>query len=117
ASERAATASQYWITLGLPIAMAAGFTLLIVVTRAITASLRSAVDLVKSTAAGDLTRSVEVKGSDEVGQMIDSLNQMVVSLRQIVSDVSATADNVASGSEEMSSTAQQLSQGASEQAA
>jgi methyl-accepting chemotaxis protein len=83
----------------------------------ISKSLTSALDLAKSVAAGDLTRTVEIKNLDEIGLTLEALNTMVGSLRTVVGEVSTAADNVASGSEEMSATAQQLSQGAAEQAA
>ncbi len=94
-----------------------GATMAAMILTSISKSLRQALELAKAVAAGDLTRTVEIKNKDEIGETLEALNGMVGSLRTVVGEVTTAADNVASGSEELSATAQQLSQGASEQAA
>ena len=94
-----------------------GIVAAILITKSITEPLNEAVGLVKQVATGDLTKQLEVKSQDEIGQMIAALNTMIESVRNVVAEVTQASGNVASGSEQMSSTAQQLSQGASEQAA
>jgi len=116
ANQKLASAATIMMT-GLLVALVVGIMLAVYLTRVITKPLHEAVDLVKLVSTGDLTAQLEVKSSDEVGQMVGSLNEMVKNLRGVVSEVSQASGNVASGSEEMSATAQQLSQGASEQAA
>ncbi len=78
--------------------------------------LASAVNLANAVAAGDLTRTVEVKTNDEVGDLVTALNGTVEKLRQVVGDAIQAAENVSSGSQELSASAEQLSQGSTEQA-
>jgi methyl-accepting chemotaxis protein len=105
------------VLIGLGLAILAAIVIALFVVRSITRPLANAVGLVDKVASGDLTHTVEVTSTDELGQMLGSLNSMLESLRTTVRDVSAAATNVATGSEEMSSTADQLSQGSTEQAA
>lgn len=98
--------------IGTLVAILLGF----VITRMITGPINKAVDLSKTIAEGDLTKTIDMQQKDEVGQLADALNAMVKKLTAIVSDVQGASENVASGSEELSSTAQELSQGATEQA-
>jgi methyl-accepting chemotaxis protein len=82
----------------------------------ISRALSSAVRLADQVAAGNLSATAEVKGDDEVGDLIKTLNAMTAKLREVVSEVTNATRNVAAGSQEMSATAEQLSQGATEQA-
>lgn len=82
----------------------------------ISRSLASAARLANEVADGNLSASAEVKGDDEVGDLIKALNAMTRKLREVVSEVTSATRNVAAGSQEMSATAEQLSQGATEQA-
>jgi len=101
----------------LPVAALIGVGVAFLVKLKFSKPLAETVELVESVASGDLTRTVEVKSKDEIGDTVGAFNKMVSRLRQVVDDVSSAADNVASGSEEMSSTAQQISEGASQQSA
>ncbi|GFE61508.1 methyl-accepting chemotaxis protein [Geobacter sp. AOG2] len=87
------------------------------ITKGIVTPLNEAVAVANSLAAGDLTVNVEIKSTDETGQMMEAIRNMVDKLKHVVGDVISAADNVAAGSQELSATAQQLSQGATEQAA
>ncbi|OGU15031.1 MAG: chemotaxis protein [Geobacteraceae bacterium GWC2_53_11] len=86
-------------------------------TRGIVRPLTEAVSIANKLAGGDLTMDIEVKSTDETGQLLTAIKGMVEKLRQVVGEVVSAADNVASGSQELSATAQQMSQGATEQAA
>ena len=86
-------------------------------TRGIVRPLNDAVEVANKLAAGDLTVDVQVKSTDETGQLLTAMKAMVDKLKQVVGEVMSASDNVASGSQELSSTAQQMSQGATEQAA
>jgi methyl-accepting chemotaxis protein len=99
-----------------------GFSLLIAVVAAtwiavsISRGLAGAVSLANAVASGDLTRTVESRTNDEVGDLVAALNGTVQRLRQVVSDALQAAANVSSGSQELSASAEQLSQGSTEQA-
>ena len=82
----------------------------------ISRALSSAVGLANEVAGGNLSATADIKGDDEVGDLIKALNAMTAKLRDVVGEVTAATRNVASGSQEMSATAEQLSQGATEQA-
>jgi methyl-accepting chemotaxis protein len=79
-------------------------------------ALSSAVRLANEVAGGNLSATANVKGDDEVTDLITALNAMTTKLREVVGEVTAATRNVAAGSQEMSATAEQLSQGATEQA-
>ncbi|MGK0249841.1 MAG: methyl-accepting chemotaxis protein [Oleispira sp.] len=98
---------------GIVIGVLMGF----VISRSISQPLMNAVVIANNIAEGDLTGTIEVKGTDEVGQLLSAMRNMVGKLTQIVSDVNSNSESMASASEEISATAQNLSQGASEQAA
>ncbi|MGE5517124.1 MAG: methyl-accepting chemotaxis protein [Bacteroidota bacterium] len=79
--------------------------------------LAQAGSLAQAVAGGDLTRTAEIKGNDEVTDLLGHVNEMVDKLRTIVGEVLSASDNVSSGSQELSATAEEMSQGVSEQAA
>ena len=87
------------------------------IARAISRPLQNAVSISTQISEGDLTSLIEIKGKDEVGQLLVAMKRMVEKLSQIVGDINSASDSLASASEEVSATAQNLSQGASEQAA
>ncbi|MBJ3786919.1 HAMP domain-containing methyl-accepting chemotaxis protein [Devosia sediminis] len=94
------------------IALVAATWIVVTISRA----LSSAVRLADEVAGGNLSATAEVKGDDEVTDLIKTLNAMTTKLREVVTEVTAATRNVAAGSQEMSATAEQLSQGATEQA-
>ncbi len=78
--------------------------------------LKQSVALAESIAEGDLRKTPELHGNDEIADLLQAQNQMVVKLRDVVARVNQSARNVASGSTQMASTSEELSQGATEQA-
>ncbi len=115
--QAAVASSILGIIVGISLAVLIGLGVAVFVTRSITQPLALATDAVGKVAKGDLSAKIEVRSTDEVGQICKSLNEMIESLRHVVHEVASASNNVASGSEEMSATAQQLSQGATEQSA
>ncbi len=82
----------------------------------ISRGLNKANQAVRDVAEGDLTKTADVSGSDEIAEMLGHVNVMVERLRGVVGDALAASDNVSSGSQQLSSGSEQLSQGATEQA-
>lgn len=66
---------------------------------------------------GDLTRRIEVRSTDEVGQMSNSLNDFLEKIEKIIIEVKGGAGAISSAAQQVSSSASSLSQGTSEQAA
>lgn len=114
--------ASYGETRKLMLALAAGATVLafvvaILVTRSVTRPIAEATEVAGRLAAGDLSASIQVRGRDEVGQLLSAMQDMVGKLSQIIGDVRGASDALSSASDQVSSTAQSLSQGATEQAA
>ena len=86
------------------------------IVRGITRGLKTSVTLAEAIAEGDLRQTPEVRGTDEVADLLRAQKTMVERLRNVVGSVSAASRNVASGSSQMASTSEELSQGATEQA-
>lgn len=67
-------------------------------------------------AEGDLRKTPEISGNDEIADLLKAQNAMVVKLREVVGSVNSAVRNVASGSSQMAATSEELSQGATDQA-
>jgi methyl-accepting chemotaxis protein len=93
-----------------------GIVVAVMFIRGITSPLNEAVAVSNRLSQGNLDIDVDVKSTDETGQLLRAMKNMVEKLREIVLDVKSAADNVASGSQELSSGSEEMSQGASEQA-
>ena len=93
-------------------AMAAAYLALL-----ISRGLKAAGDAMRQVAEGDLTRTVEVRSNDEIGDLLGHANTMIERLRGVVGDATVAAENVSTGSQELSANSEQVSQGATEQAA
>jgi methyl-accepting chemotaxis protein len=87
------------------------------VSLAISRGLGRAVSLAGAVAAGDLTQTIELKGDDEICDVVNALRDMCDKLRAIITETTGAVQNLSSGSQELSASAEQLSQGATEQAA
>ncbi len=66
---------------------------------------------------GDLTRRLDVRNTDEIGQLALCFNTFVEKLHDILSRVKGSATDVAAASQQLSSASEQLAAGAHEQAA
>ncbi|MCP5195877.1 MAG: methyl-accepting chemotaxis protein [Gammaproteobacteria bacterium] len=110
-SSRTLLLSMALLSIGIGIGVALWISL------TISRGLARAGELAQAVAEGDLTRTIDYRGREEIGDLIGHLTAMVERLREVVVDVSSAAENVAAGSEELSASAETLSQGASEQAA
>nr|WP_320009693.1 methyl-accepting chemotaxis protein [uncultured Desulfobulbus sp.] len=111
-----ATASMVMIV-GLISAVIIGCLIAYFITRAITKPIFMGVQFAETVSDGDLTKTLDIKQKDEIGQLAGALNTMVDKLKEVVASVQGASDNVASGSQELSSSSEEMSQGATEQAA
>ncbi|OGS97234.1 MAG: chemotaxis protein [Gallionellales bacterium RIFCSPLOWO2_02_FULL_57_47] len=85
-------------------------------TVSITRPLKKAVDLASAVAKGDLTKRIEVKSSDETGQLLQALKDMNDSLTGIVTEVRGTTESITTASQEIAQGNADLSQRTEEQA-
>jgi methyl-accepting chemotaxis protein len=86
-------------------------------TTSVTGPLGQAVELAKSVASGDLTRRVEVPGTDEVSIVLSSLNDMSSRLSGLITDVRNSAEAVRATAGEIAQSNEELSQRTQQQAA
>ncbi len=103
----------------LLLAIAAGLVMAFIATRSVTLPVGALAAHLSELAAGggDLTKRMEVKSTDEVGQMGTSLNTFLVKLERIIVDVKSGASAIAVAAQQVASSSSSLSQGTSEQAA
>ncbi len=85
-------------------------------TISITRPLREAVLAADAVAKGDLTQRIEVKSSDETGQLLQALQDMNVSLADIVTNVRSSTDSISTGARQVAAGNADLSQRTTEQA-
>ena len=88
----------------------------VLLTRSITRPLSEAVRIAETVAAGDLTSVIEVKTTDETGQLLSALAKMNTSLVGIVGEVRQGSESIAMGARQISTGNADLSQRTEEQA-
>ncbi len=101
------------LVMGLLLSTFIGFMLI----RGISRSLLAIQQFADSLARGDLTASIDLDQSDEVGILAQSMTGMRDQLSGVVKQVRINSDALGSASQEISATAQAISQSATEQAA
>ena len=79
--------------------------------------LRAARRMTGRVSQGDLRRTANLRGNDEITDVLRAVNEMVINLRDVVGNVMGAVRNIAAGSAQLAATAEELSQGAMEQAA
>ena len=73
--------------------------------------LRDFIAAVKEMSQGDLTREVEVRRQDELGELATCMNEMIRSLRAMMTRVQAAVETMASSSNELSSVSGKVAAG------
>jgi len=66
---------------------------------------------------GDLTKTVETNGTDEIGEVATYFNHFVAKLRGMIESISENAEHVATASEELSATSHQITANSEETSA
>ncbi len=112
--ERAWITRVFVITLGLVVLVVS--LLFFVLSRAITRPVAEAMRVAGAIAEGDLTNTIEVTASDELGQLLGSLRAMQDRLTGVIGDIQSGADTVNIGAQEISQGNANLSQRTEEQA-
>ena len=86
------------------------------ITISITRPIGLAVVFAERIAAGDLTSTIEVNGSDETARLLDSISIMQSKLRNLVGNISTSAEKISTASAEIAQGNQDLSGRTEEQA-
>jgi methyl-accepting chemotaxis protein len=90
-----------WIVGIGAVALLLGFTLAWLLGRSITQPLARAVDAAEAVAAGDLTRTIECDGDDEVAQLLAALRRMNDRLAATISQIRDASESVSISTREI----------------
>jgi methyl-accepting chemotaxis protein len=101
---------------GLAAAALIGIGIAIAITRSITRPLREGVAFARNIAAGDFTRHLDARHTDEIGELAQALNGMADRLTEMVRIVQQNATQVAASTGDISASAEKLAEGAQSQA-
>jgi len=119
--EAEGTAKKVQLTVLLLAAIASLFAVIaaILIIRSITKPLALFLERTTDIAQGegDLTKRLEVNGSDEIAQISRMFNLFIEKLHGIISQISSTSTQVAASSSQLNSTAERIATGAEEVAA
>jgi methyl-accepting chemotaxis protein len=96
------------LLIGLALAVA----LSLWVARQIVRPMRTVSDVLEGVANGDLTRSVDIRSRDEVGEMANAVNRAARSIRDAISALASSADTLAARSNEMSTASETIANSA-----
>jgi methyl-accepting chemotaxis protein len=88
----------------LAIGIAIAFLLGMLIVRSIVSPLRGSVDTLERVAAGDLTASVEVRGTDELAMMGTALNATVAQTAEAMASITAGATSLATSADTLAMT-------------
>jgi methyl-accepting chemotaxis protein len=91
------------VLLALVLGLLAAGALGLLMSASITTRLRPVIVALDAMAAGDLSRTAEVGGKDEVGAMAEAVNRATASVRETVAALSRSADLVARSSAQLDS--------------
>ncbi|MBG6220502.1 MULTISPECIES: methyl-accepting chemotaxis protein [unclassified Janthinobacterium] len=111
-----ASTSRNLLLLLSTLALAFGIVCAAVLTMGIVRPLRTAVEIARKVADGDLTAQIDVSAKDETGQLLQALQDMNTSLLNIVGEVRSGTDSIATSSTQIAAGNQDLSSRTEQQA-
>ncbi len=101
-----------WVLIvGCLIAMLCAGVLGMIVTRMITRPIYLSVEGAERVAKGDLTQAIEVRGTDETGQLLQSLSVMQSNLKGTVQQIADASNQLASAAEELTAVTEDSARG------
>ncbi|RMU42132.1 hypothetical protein ALP29_200696 [Pseudomonas syringae pv. avii] len=104
--------SGLYIVIGLIIFVALlTLCLATLLTKTITSPIGSALSVAERIASSDLTKEVEVSGTDEAGRLLSALATMQQNLRSTIMQIADSSSQLAAASEEMTAVTEQSSLG------
>ncbi len=78
-------------------------------TRSVTKPIKKGVEFAKALSQGDLTRTLDIDQSDEIGILAKAMNQMSANLNQMFTELTQGVEVLASSSTELSAISSQMS--------
>ena len=86
------------------------------INRTVTTPIKKGVEFAKSIEQGDLTVTVDIKQTDEIGDLAASLSNMANKLNEMVISLTESSNYISKASEEITQKSKELANGASSQA-
>lgn len=115
----AAEAASKWSMMGMIGAAVIAIIIGIIISMVIANNISNRIFLVAGAAElmadGNIGKTVDVSGNDEIGMLAASFNKMAVNLKNLIGGIGQASNQIASSSEELSTTAEQMSKGAQTQ--
>lgn len=105
--EEAASTFTTMITI-IVITLVLGTAIILFLIRSITRPIQNMKENAKIISTGDLTHSIEIKTTDEIGELGQAFNEMQEGLKSLVRDVEWNAQQVAASAEELTANADQM---------
>jgi methyl-accepting chemotaxis protein len=106
------SASRYWIATFLATDIGLGVILMFTITKSIAAPVHLTMTVLEALAARDLTATLKVNSTDELGVMAGALNRTIDVFRATLGKISQSAEQLAGASEEISASATLTADGA-----
>jgi methyl-accepting chemotaxis protein len=100
------------VGLNLLIAAALGGALLLATRKIVLIPVKSLISVSSKVAGGDLSQTVPVTSTDEIGELGRSVNKMVEDLRGLITRIRQGASKTASSAEQIAASSRQVKQGA-----
>lgn len=107
AMQRELKANSVLILGSSALALLVGLAASLLITRVIVGPLHSVISVAKQIAEGDLSAKIEVRGRDEIGQLMSAMQQMSASLSSMVSGLQAGINQIASSARSLSTVTEQ----------
>ncbi|MET1078135.1 MAG: methyl-accepting chemotaxis protein [Pseudomonas sp.] len=89
------------------LALLVGLAASVLITRVIVGPLKTVIRVANRIADGDLSGKIQVRGSDEIGQLMSAMQQMSAGLSGMVSGLQAGIDQIASSARSLSTVTEQ----------
>ncbi|MBI9088072.1 MAG: methyl-accepting chemotaxis protein [Desulfobacterium sp.] len=96
------------------VAMALLMTTIFLIVSTITGPIKKGVAFAETMATGDFSQSLEIKQTDEMGQLADALNNMTSNLGGMINEIAAGVETLSSSSTDLAAVSEQMTQGANE---
>ncbi len=104
-----------WVVVFIVLAVVLTVVLALVLTRSIVKPLSEAVEVARTVASGDLSKSIQVEGADEPAQLLEALKAMQLGLRETIQHIADSSNQLASASEELHAVTEDTNRGLHQQ--